>query len=192
MKIILASTSPRRQELLKTIVESFEIASPHFDENTIIEKRAKKLVEKLSCGKAEAVFAKAQGEWCVIGADTVVCLKTGEILGKPKNGQHAKEMLRKISGNTHYVLTGVCVLYRRDDSKHKICFVEKSKVTFKNLSEKEIDDYIKTTEPLDKAGAYAIQGLAGKFVKSINGSFSNIVGLPTEQLYEVLLSEKLI
>lgn len=192
MKIILASTSPRRQELLKTIIDNFEIASPHFDEEGVKAKNAKKLVEKLSCGKAEAVFSKSQGEWCVIGADTVVCLKSGEILGKPKDESHAKEMLKKLSGSTHYVLTGVCIMYRREDSKHKICFVEKSKVSFKVLSDSEIEKYIQTKEPLDKAGAYAIQGLAGKFVKSINGSFSNIVGFPTGQVYEVLLNEDLI
>ena len=192
MKIILASTSPRRHELLKTVVEEFEIASPHFDEDSIVEKNARKLVQKLSCGKAQAVFEKSQGEWCVIGADTVVCLKSGEILGKPGNEKQAKIMLKKLSETTHYVLTGVCVLYRRDDTTHKINFVEKTKVNFKKLSDIEIDKYIASKEPLDKAGAYGAQGLGGKFVKSINGSVSNIIGLPTEQLYEVLLQENLI
>lgn len=192
MKIILASTSPRRHELLKSVVEDFEIASPHFDEDSVKEKNAKKLVQKLSCGKAEAVFEKAQGEWCVIGADTVVCLKSGKVLGKPADEKQAKIMLKSLSDSTHYVLTGVCVLYRREDSVHKISFVEKTKVNFKKLEDAEIDRYIATKEPLDKAGAYAIQGLAGKFVKSVNGSVSNIIGLPTAQLYEVLLQENLI
>jgi len=192
MKIILASTSPRRHELLKTITTDFEIASPKFDEGTVKQKSAKKLVEKLSFGKAQAVFEKAKGDWCVIGSDTVVCLKSGEVLGKPKDQKDAKSMLKKISGTTHYVLTGVCVLYRNEDIEHKISFVEKSKVTFKKLTDLEIETYILTNEPMDKAGAYAMQGLAGKFVKSINGSYSNIVGLPTEQLYEILLQEGII
>lgn len=192
MKIILASTSPRRHELLKTITTDFEIASPKFDEGTVKQKSAKKLVEELSFGKAQAVFEKAKGDWCVIGSDTVVCLKSGEVLGKPKDQKDAKSMLKKISGTTHYVLTGVCVLYRNEDIEHKISFVEKSKVTFKKLTDLEIETYILTNEPMDKAGAYAMQGLAGKFVKSINGSYSNIVGLPTEQLYEVLLQEGII
>ncbi|MBQ3048002.1 MAG: septum formation protein Maf [Clostridia bacterium] len=192
MNIILASTSPRRHDLLKTITTNFEIASPHFDEESIKQNNAKKLVEQLSFGKAKAVFEKSKGDWCVIGADTVVCLKSGEILGKPKNKHDAKQMLKKISDTTHYVLTGVCVLYRKEDSEHKISFVKKTKVVFKKLNDAEIDDYIASKEPMDKAGAYAIQGLAGKFVKKVNGSFSNIIGLPTEQLYEILLQEQII
>ena len=191
MKIILASTSPRRHELLKTIVDSFEIASPHFDEEGVKAKSPKKLVEKLSCGKATAVFEKAIGDWCVIGADTIVVLGK-EVLGKPKTKQDAKNMLKKLSGTKHDILTGVCVLIRKGEVETKINFVEKTSVLFAKLSDKEIEDYVNSGEPMDKAGSYAIQGLAGKFCEKVYGNFHNIVGLPISKLYQVLKQEQVV
>ena len=191
MKILLASTSPRRQELLKLIAENFEIASPKFNEDGVKAKSPKKLVEKLSCGKANAVFEKSVGDWCVIGADTIVVLGK-EVLGKPKNKEDAKNMLQKLSGNKHDILTGVCVLIRHGEFETKINFVEKTTVKMIELSNDEIDNYINTGEPLDKAGAYAIQGKAGKFFECVSGNYHNIVGLPVCSLYKILKQEKIL
>ena len=191
MKIILASTSPRRQELLKLIVEDFEIASPKFDEDSVKDKSPKKLVEKLSIGKASAVFEKAVGDWCVIGADTIVVLGD-EVLGKPKNKDDAKNMLRKLSGTKHDILTGVCVLIRRGEVESKLSFVEKTTVNMINLTDEEIESYVDTKEPLDKAGSYAIQGKASKFIEGIKGNYHNIVGLPVCSLYKVLREENVL
>ena len=188
MKVILASTSPRRQELLKLIVEDFEIASPKFDEDSIKVNNPKKLVEKLSCGKASAVFDKAVGDWCVIGADTIV-VDGKEVLGKPKSKEDAKNMLRKLSGAKHDILTGVCVLIRRGEVESKLSFVEKTTVKMIKLCDEEIDEYIATGEPLDKAGSYAIQGKGGKFFECVSGNYHNIVGLPVCKLYKVLKEE---
>lgn len=191
MKFLLASTSPRRRELFKSIVEDFEIASPHFDEESIKCSNVKNYVKALSKGKAGAVFNKSVGDWCVIGADTVVILNN-KVLGKPKNRAQAKDMLKELSGKTHKVLTGVCIMFRIDAIETIINFVDETTVEFINLSEEMINEYISTTEPYDKAGGYAIQGLAGKFVKKINGSFHNVVGFPITRIYEILKQENLI
>ena len=192
MQIILASKSPRRKELLSTIVKDFKIQESSFDEGSINLKNPKKLVKALAQGKCEKVFEDTTGVRCVIGADSVVVVNN-KVLGKPKTNEKAKEMLKLISGTKHQVLTGVCVKYTFDNELiSQISFVYSSTVYFKKLDDKEIVDYINTKEPLDKAGAYAIQGLAGKFVEKINGSFHNIVGLPISQLYSVLKQENII
>lgn len=191
MKILLASTSPRRHELLKIIAKDFEVASPHFDEDAVKAKSPKKLVETLSSGKAKAVFEKAVGDWCVIGADTIVVLGN-EVLGKPKDEDDAKNMLSKLSGTKHDILTGVCVLIRRGEVETKISFVEKTTVKMANLSNEEISKYVATGEPMDKAGGYAIQGLGGKFLEKVSGNYHNIVGLPVSTLYRVLKEEGVI
>ena len=192
MEIILASKSPRRKELLSTIVKDFTIQESSFDESSINLKSPKKLVKALAKGKCEKVFEDTSGIRCVIGADSVVVVNN-KVLGKPKTNEKAKEMLKLISGTKHHVLTGVCIKYTFDNELvSQINFVCSSTVYFKKLEDKEIEDYINTKEPLDKAGAYAIQGLAGKFVEKINGSFHNIVGLPVSQLYSVLKQENII
>ncbi len=191
MKFLLASTSPRRKELLKTIIDKFEIASPHFDEESVKIKNPTSLVKKLAYEKANAVFEKAKGDWCVIGSDTVVVLGC-EIIGKPKDERDAKRILQNLSGKCHKVITGTCLLIRQNEIETKIVFAGISQVYFADLSEKDIDAYIKTGEPLDKAGAYAIQGFGGKFVKKISGSFHEIMGLATPKIYECLKEEGLI
>lgn len=191
MKYLLASTSPRRQELLKYILNDFEIASPHFDESTVVCKGAKKLVKILAYKKADAVFSKSKGDWCVIGADTIVALDD-HIIGKPKDKQDAKKILKNLSGKKHQVHTGVCILFRQGEVETKINFVVSAVIYFDKISEEEIDKYIATGEPADKAGAYAIQGYGGKFIKKINGSYHSIVGLPIEEIYQVLKTENLI
>ena len=191
MKYLLASTSPRRRELLKYIVSEFEIASPHFDESTVKIKSAKRLVKKLAYEKANAVFSKSQNDWCVIGADTIVAIGN-EVIGKPKNNADAKKILKKLSGKKHHVHTGVCVLARQGEVETKINFVVSATIYFEKIDDKEIEKYILTGEPADKAGAYAIQGYGGKFIKKINGSYHTIVGLPITELYQVLMAEKLL
>ncbi|MBR4002821.1 MAG: septum formation inhibitor Maf [Clostridia bacterium] len=192
MEIILASKSPRRKELLSTIVNDFKIIESTFDESSIKINNPKKLVKALAQGKCEKVFNETTGVRCVIGADSIVVVNN-KVLGKPKTEEKAKEMLRLISGTKHQVLTGMCIKYTFDNELvSQLSFVCSSTVYFKKLDEKEIEEYVNSKEPLDKAGAYAIQGLAGKFVEKINGSFHNIVGLPVAQLYSVLKQENII
>lgn len=192
MEIILASKSPRRKELLSTIVNDFKIIESTFDESSIKINNPKKLVKALAQGKCEKVFNETTSVRCVIGADSIVVVNN-KVLGKPKTEEKAKEMLRLISGTKHQVLTGMCIKYTFDNELvSQLSFVCSSTVYFKKLDEKEIEEYVNSKEPLDKAGAYAIQGLAGKFVEKINGSFHNIVGLPVAQLYSVLKQENII
>ena len=191
MKFLLASTSARRKELFKVIVKDFEIASPHFDERSVKIENPKKLVEALAYGKANAVFEKSQGDWCVVGADTMVVMDK-ELIGKPKDIDDAFEIVKKLSGKVHKVITGVCVMIRKEDIETVYNFSVVSKVFFNKLDDEEIWHYVKTEEVLDKAGAYAIQEGAGKFVKKIEGSFHNIVGLPIAEVYEIFKSEGLL
>lgn len=191
MKIYLASTSPRRKELFANIVKEFEIKESNFNEDSIKYKSPKMLVKVLSTEKCKAVFDNLNEEVCVIGADTVVCV-ANQILGKPKDEEDAKKMLKMLSGTSHKVLTGVCVMISDNETQTKINFTTSSTVFFREIGNDEIEEYVKTNEPFGKAGGYAIQGIAGKFVEKINGSFHNIVGLPIAQLYKVLKEEQII
>lgn len=172
--IILASQSPRRQELLKLITSDFEIKVSNVDETLPDKITPKEAVMYLSKIKAEP-FADSND--IVIGADTVVALD-GKILGKPKSEENAKEMLRFLSGRTHSVFTGVTLA---SDKKTKTFAVE-TKVKFFELTNEEIDAYIKTKEPFDKAGAYGIQGYGSLLVEKIDGDYFNVVGLPVSTL----------
>jgi len=173
-KIILASQSPRRKQLLEQVGLKFEIDSSNYEEDMTLKMDPKKLVEHLSLGKAMDV-AERHDDAIIISADTIVALD-GEVFGKPKTAEGAKQMLRKFSGKAHVVLTGFTII---DTGTNKqISKSVETKVYFKNLSEKEIDAYVATGEPLDKGGGYAIQGLAALFVEKIEGDYFNIVGLP--------------
>lgn len=172
--IILASQSPRRQELLKLITSDFEIKVSNVDETLPDKITPKEAVMYLSKIKAEPF---ADSDDIVIGADTVVALD-GKILGKPKSEENAKEMLRFLSGRTHSVFTGVTLA---SDKKTKTFAVE-TKVKFFELTNEEIDAYIKTKEPFDKAGAYGIQGYGSLLVEKIDGDYFNVVGLPVSTL----------
>lgn len=191
MKFLLASTSPRRKELFKQIVSNFEIASPHFDERSVKIKNPQKLVKTLALGKASAVFEKSQGDWCVIGADTMVVLGN-ELIGKPQNTIDAVKIIKKLSGKAHKVITGVAILIRQQNITTTYSFSVTSKLFFNHLTNEEIEKYVNTNNVLDKAGAYAIQEGAGKFIKKIVGSFHNIVGLPIAEVYEILRQENLL
>lgn len=180
MKIILASSSPRRREILSNINVDFEICTPPDSAEVSIDEKqscspsefavlnAEKKAEAVAkiCGKKEAV---------VLGADTVVVLDD-VILGKPVDSEDAKRMLNLLSDRIHFVISGICVINL--NTGKKISSYEKTEVVFKKLSEDEIDSYIKSSEPFGKAGAYAIQGLASLFIPSIKGCYFNVVGLP--------------
>jgi septum formation protein len=186
MKIILASSSPRRAEILRDAGIAFEVRPTDIDETQLPGEKAQTMVARLAEEKARAAAAQiAEGlrECIVVGADTTVEMD-GEIFGKPRDAAHAREMLAKLSGRTHHVLTGIFLLRLPGNATRAA--VETSAVTFAPLSEKEIDAYVTSGEPFGKAGAYAIQGLAGRFIPGIAGCYFNVVGLPLARLYALL------
>lgn len=181
-KIILASTSPRRHELAKTMGLDFEIVPSNFKEDMNLKLSPKELVKELAYGKAADV-AKRFNEGLVIGVDTIVVYKNKK-LGKPKTNKEAFEMLKMLSGKSHEVYSGVAII----DAKTKkiIKDYEKTIVYFTKLSDKEIESYIHTGEPMDKAGAYGIQDLSSIFIKKIDGCYFNVVGFPIYLIYKTL------
>lgn len=181
-KLILASQSPRRQELLAMLGLPFEVMVSDTDE-TITQTNPAKVVEKLSVRKAEAV-AHQVTDGVVIGADTVVSVDE-KILGKPKDKEEAREMITLLQGRSHMVYTGVTIQDTREEGQ--ICtFSVGTRVNVAPMDEKEIEVYIASEEPYDKAGAYGIQGLFGKFIEGIEGDYYNVVGLPVHRLYKEL------
>lgn len=182
MKLVLASGSERRDHLLSWLKVSFDVVVSDFDEESIYEVDPEKLVKRLAYEKARTV-ATELGDGLVIGADTVVYCD-GEVIGKPKDEKDAFQILKKLSGNKHLVYTGVCVFNAATGSVEKA--VEKTMVEFRNLSDKDIRDYVATGEPMDKGGAYAIQMGAKGFVESVEGSYTNVVGLPLLLLAKLL------
>ena len=179
-QFILASNSPRRRELLQKVVKEYEVMSSSVNEENIHAKTPAALVQTLAKMKAEDI-AKKHPYAVVIGCDTVVEIN-GIALGKPHNKKEARETLHLLSGNTHAVHTGVCI----QKEVEQTCFVETSNVFFAHMSDAEIEKYIATDEPYDKAGGYAIQGEAAKFITKIEGCYFNIMGLPVAHLYKVL------
>jgi len=185
MKLILASSSSRRAELLRDAGIAFEVCAPHVDEARHPDETAEKLVARLAEAKARAV-AELAGEGkpaIIIGADTAVELD-GEIFGKPREAADAREMLSYLSGRTHFVLTGICVLRLPDGATRSA--VERTAVTFAPLDPSEIEAYVTSGEPFDKAGGYAIQGRAGRYIPRIEGCYFNVVGLPLARLHALL------
>lgn len=182
-KLILASGSPRRRELLAEIAKNFEVIPSDAPESLRAELSPEENAEALALDKARAVAQKFPGRF-VLGADTIVILD-GEILGKPRDADDAARILRTLSGKTHRVATGIAVI---DPNGEDCSAVEVSTVAIKVLTDQEISDYIATGEPMDKAGAYAIQGLGAALVERHDGSWSNIVGLPLERT-KALLTE---
>ena len=163
MKVVLASRSPRRKQLLSLILESFEVRESHFDESTVIEEEPKKLVKQLSYQKAKSIVETDTA--LIIGADTVVVSPDGEIFGIPSDKEEALDMLRRLSGNRHQVITGVTLLC----GSYRDTFCVKTDVYFRSLENEEIEEYVNSGEPFDKAGGYGIQGKAAIFVKKIEG-----------------------
>lgn len=180
--LILASASPRRRQLLRSIGLDFRIIPAHVDENYLAGESPYQHVRRLSYIKAMAVAQKYQKAW-VLGADTIVVIdKT--ILGKPKNKTQAKNMLKKLSGREHKVFTGVTIALRTLNI-YEIKVVQ-STVRFKTISSEEMNWYTACDEPYDKAGGYAVQGKGSIFIKSIRGSYSNVIGLPLCEVVELL------
>ena len=207
MRIILASASPRRRELLTQIGIPFEIQVSDVEENVSSTVPAE-VVQELSRQKAAAVAAEVSksgdsagvGEYAafprgniaesrrtlVIGADTIVACD-GEILGKPKAAEDAVRMLRLLSGRSHEVYTGVTFMYERGDGTQDIhTFYECTEVHFAPMTEEEIAEYVATGDPLDKAGAYGIQGFCARYITGISGDYNNVVGLPVGRVYQEL------
>jgi septum formation protein len=179
MKLILASASTRRARILQNAGISFSVLSSAVDETPYPGEKPQQLVERLADAKADLVAARAVGPAILIAADTVVVLD-GHILGKPRSTDEARHMLELFSGRTHSVITGVSLLRLPEmDRRH---FVETTLVHFSRLTRDEITRYLSTEEPYDKAGAYAIQGHAGRFIPRIEGCYFNVVGLPLARL----------
>ena len=174
-RFILASASPRRKQLLERAGYAFEIVVSDADESLPAGITPEKAVRRNAARKAQAVAATNPGA-VVLGCDTVVAID-GEILGKPQDEAEAKAMLRRLSGNTHTVYSGVCIT----DGETETVFAVATDVTFYALSDRTIDAYAATKEPMDKAGAYGIQGLGCVLVKEISGDYSNVVGLPLSE-----------
>ncbi len=181
VSLYLASGSPRRQELLTQLGISFEKVVPGIEELRRPHESAQQYVGRLAREKAQAGVALTAHDLPVLGADTIVILN-GEVLEKPRDAAHAAVMLRMLSGNTHQVMTAVALA----DSQHTLDCLVVTEVTFRTLSDEDIIHYVASGEPLDKAGAYGIQGLGGCFVRKINGSYHAVVGLPLVETYELL------
>lgn len=177
---ILASNSPRRKKLLEDAGIQFKIVSPNVNEDVQEKMKPEKLVQVIAKRKAEAVFSQYPND-VIIAADTIV-VKDGNVYGKPKDEADAYRMLKDLSDDKHEVYTGVCI----QNASKSVCFYTMSEVWMKNYNDLQIYDYIQTGEPMDKAGAYAIQGLGEQFVDHYQGDFFTIVGLPLKTLLQEL------
>jgi septum formation protein len=181
-KFILASASPRRRELLRSVGLKFKTIPAHVDEDYIEGESPQQHVRRLAQEKAQLIARKYPRAW-VLGADTIVVID-GLILGKPKNKTQAREMLKKLSGREHKVFTGFTITQVASKLSHSA--VVQSTVKFKKISAAELDWYIACDEPYDKAGGYAVQGKGAYFIKSIRGSYTNVIGLPLCEVLETL------
>ena len=185
-KIILASASPRRAEILRTVGWPFETLAVHIDESRRAGEAAAQYVQRLAREKAKAAAAQRH-DLTVIGADTTVAIDD-QILEKPTGADDAVRMLRLLNNRWHKVMTGVAVVHR---SRPEIRVAhEITEVKFAPLSDTEIDWYVKTGEPMDKAGSYAIQGLGARLIEEIRGDYFNVVGLPVRLLYELVVTSR--
>lgn len=182
-QLILASASPRREELLKHLNLDFEIITEDIEETFNHNLDIKSQIENIAFNKANVVYQKHQDK-IVIGADTVIIFED-EIIGKPHTKENAIKILERLSGKSHIVLTAVAIISKEKTS----IFASETEVEFYDLSHQEIIDYVDTLEPLDKAGAYTIQGLSSIFIKKINGDYYSVMGLPIAKLYQVLKEE---
>lgn len=187
-RIILASASPRRKYLLEQAGLRFEVIPSEFDEDSVAEEDPAARVRVLAEEKADLVAGSYPDHW-VIGADTMVVID-GRILGKPGSTEEARRMLLRLSGRVHQVYTGYAILCRGQGLRFSEAVA--TDVRFKNLNDHEIEWYVHTGEPFDKAGAYAIQGIGTFLVRSINGSYTNVVGLPVCEVIEQLIGHGVV
>lgn len=183
-KIVLASASPRRRELLEKIGVTFTVVPTEGDEKTT-KTRPEEVVEELAFQKASENRAIQEKDVMVIGSDTVVAVD-GRILGKPGSREEAVHMLQMIQGRIHQVYTGVAVLINEQEERRQLVFHEKAQVEVYPMTEEEIQNYVATGEPMDKAGAYGIQGSFAVYVKKIDGDYNTIVGFPVSRFYQEL------
>ncbi len=183
-RLVLASASPRRAEILSAVGWPFEACAADLDETVLEDEEAASYVQRLAHQKAAHV-AGSRLFGLVLGADTTVVSPDGEILGKPFDEGDARRMLQTLNGRWHEVLTGVALV--RAESGKSIVGLERTRVRFAQLSEREIEDYVMTGEPMDKAGAYAIQGRASLLIEGIEGDYLNVVGLPVRLVYKLAL-----
>ena len=176
-RVILASASPRRRELLRLVGIAHEVRPADIDESYLPGEQPAAHAERLARGKAEAIVADAGQDVVTIGSDTIVVVD-GDVLGKPRDRAHAKQMLRRLSGRSHVVMTGVAVAWQG----RTFSGVEEVGVTFRDLSDDEIERYIDTGEPMDKAGAYGIQGFGATIVDRVDGDYFSVMGLALNRL----------
>ena len=179
-QVILASASPRRKEIFKLIeVKALQIPS-HIDEDIVYDNPIK-LVKFHAENKAKEIRKKVDNDYLIVAADTIV-YQNNEVLFKPRNIHQAADFLTQLSGTNHYVYTGVAIAYKNN----LISDYEKTRVEFNPLSAREIEEYIKTKEPMDKAGAYGIQGYGSQFIKRVSGCYFNVMGFPVTLFYNML------
>ncbi len=185
--VILASGSPRRRKLLAGLGLTFKVMPAVIDETPGNREQPEDFARRMAVAKAAAVAGTAPSSW-VVGADTIVVMPGETILGKPGNREHALMMLRQLRGNTHRVMTGLCLCCL--DKGIKTSLVETTAVTFTEAGDEVLQAYIRTGEPLDKAGAYGIQGIGSFLVREIHGSCSNVIGLPLHRLLSLLIENR--
>ena len=191
MKIILASGSPRRKELLKMIVPEFDIIVSGEQERIEKEISPEEQATRLAYLKAKSVFEGTDGDRIVIGSDTMV-VKDSKIYGKPESKEHAKEMIRELlqGDRTHHIITGLSIIVEKDGKNKEYKTFDEVKVYLKDMTDKEIENWISTGKAMDKAGGYAIQEEFGVFVEKIEGNYSTAVGLPIHKVYDIIKKYK--
>ena len=187
MKIILASASPRRKELLELIVPKFEIQASGIDEKLEESLTLQEQVTKLAYAKSKDIYEKTDGDRIIIGSDTIVT-KNAKIYGKPKDRNHAKQMINELleGDKTHSIITGLSVIVEKEGEYKEYKTYDEVKVFLKDISDKEIDKWIDSGKAMDKAGAYGIQNEFCVFVDKIEGNYTSVVGLPTHKLYDII------
>lgn len=178
-RLILASGSPRRAEMMSKITSEYKIVIPDIDETMLENESPGEMVERLAVEKAEAAVKKTNGLLPVLAADTIVV--HDRVLGKPVDEDEACKMLAELSDDSHFVITGVSII--NPGNSKRISFTVTTEVFFGPISKKEILDYVKSGEPMDKAGAYGIQGAGGRFITKVNGCFYNVMGFPLNKIY---------
>lgn len=190
MRIILASGSPRRKELLKLVVPKFEIIVSNIDEKLKEGLTPQEQASRLAYIKAKDIYDKTNGDRIVIGADTIVSKKE-KIYGKPKDKNKAKQMINELleGDKVHSIITGLSVIIDKNGEYNEYKIFDEVKVFLKNMSQNEIDDWINTGNAMDKAGAYGIQNEFCVFVDKIEGNYTSAVGLPTHKLYDIIKKE---
>lgn len=185
MRIILASKSPRRKELMDLLNVNYEVIVSDADETLEDILTMEEQSKELAYVKAKAVFDETQGDRIVIGADTLV-YKDNQKLGKPENAENATKMLKQLKNSTHQVCTGIAILVKKGDFFSEITDCSTTSIHIKDMTDKEIQDWIATGKAFDKAGSYAIQEEFAKFIDKIVGNYSSVVGLPIDKVYDII------